>query len=224
MNLPHIAEKIIKNFAHYKINCKFNNELIIEVFETDVLLILLQYLKTDPEISCEQLIDLCGVDYLHYGVIEWETQYATNYGSSKAVQEHKTQDQQANPYRFCVVYNLLSLTHNHRIRVKCFVSESNLKVPSVVAIWPAANWYEREAFDLFGIYFIDHPDLRRILTDYNFHGHPFRKDFPLNGNLEVRFDGKLQKIVYEPVDFEAKVTIPKVIRKEIIKKRETINE
>ncbi len=224
------AEKITKDVANIgiNINCKFNNnlnpEFIIEIFDAECLLKLLQYLKTEPGINCEQLIDLCGVDYLHYGVTEWETQSATNHGFSRASQKSNPTQQQNNYYRFAVVYNLLSLSNNQRIRVKCFLLEANLTVPSAIAIWPSANWYEREVFDLFGIYFSNHPDLRRLLTDYGFQGHSFRKDFPVGGNLEVRFDSTLQKVIYEPVTTETKVSVPKVIRSEKIKKPETVNE
>jgi NADH-quinone oxidoreductase subunit C len=225
-----IAEKIARDFANagININCKFNNKLnqefIIETFEVQHLLKILQYLKTEPGISCEQLIDLCGVDYLHYGIAEWETESATSHGFSRATQKNSLNQQKVNDYRFAVVYNLLSLSTNQRIRVKCFLPESNLTIPSVITIWPAANWYEREVFDLFGIYFSDHPDLRRLLTDYGFQGHSFRKDFPVGGDLEVRFDSKLQKVIYEPVNTETRVSVPKVIRSEKEKKPETVNE
>jgi len=114
--------------------------------------------------------------------------------------------------RFATVYHLLSISNNHRIRLRVRLEEQDLLVPSVVSLWPAANWFEREAFDMFGIMFKGHPDLRRILTDYGFVGHPFRKDFPLIGNVEVRYDGNLKRVVYEPVSIEARVLEPKVIR------------
>lgn len=114
--------------------------------------------------------------------------------------------------RFATVYHLLSLSNNHRVRIKVFLSEEKLIVPSVISIWPSANWYEREAFDLYGIMFSGHPDLRRILTDYGFAGHPFRKDFPLIGNVEVRYDAKAQRVIYHPVSITPRVLEPKVIR------------
>ena len=121
--------------------------------------------------------------------------------------------------RFAVVYHLLSIAHNRRLRVKCFIKENRPSIPSVIDIWASANWYEREAFDLFGILFLGHPDLRRIMTDYGFVGHPFRKDFPLIGNVELRFDAKQNRCVYEPVSIEPRVLVPRVIRK---KKDETV--
>ncbi|HRE32978.1 MAG TPA: NADH-quinone oxidoreductase subunit C, partial [Candidatus Berkiella sp.] len=115
--------------------------------------------------------------------------------------------------RFAVVYHLLSIALNHRLRVKAFVPDDKPLIDSVVGIWASANWYEREAFDLYGILFNRHPDLRRLLTDYGFIGHPFRKDFPLSGNVEVRYDAKEQRVIYEPVDIVPRTLVPKVIRK-----------
>ena len=214
-----IEQKITKKFSHTNIHChpnvKFNQEFTIEILDTEDLLILLQYLKEEPGIHCEQLIDLCAVDYLHYGLSEWGTKTATSGGFSRAVQNNtKEFTEQADTNRFAIVYNLLSLSNNQRIRVKCFLNNSNLNVPSCIAIWPSANWYEREAFDLFGINFTNHPNLRHILNDDDFQGYPFRKDFPLVGNLEVRFDAKLQKVIYEPVNIEQRILVPKVIRQE----------
>ena len=115
-------------------------------------------------------------------------------------------------FRFAIIYHLLSMTYNYRVRIKCFVPNDTLTVPSVIKIWSSANWYEREAFDLFGVIFENHPDLRRILTDYGFIGHPFRKDFPLSGHVEVRYDEKLEKVIYEPVNIDPRILGPKVIR------------
>lgn len=220
-----IQQQIAKKFSNKNIHCisnkQFNNEFTIEIFDTEDLLILLQYLKEDLSIHCEQLIDLCGVDYLHYGISSWDTQSATSHGFSRAVNNtNKPVSETKNASRFAIVYHLLSLSKNMRLRVKCFLNDSNLSVPSCVAIWPSANWYEREVFDLFGINFTNHPNLRRILTDDNFDGFPFRKDFPLSGDLEVRFDAKLQKVIYEPVNIEPYNVVPKVIRPE--KNSETV--
>lgn len=159
------------------------------------------------------LIDVCGVDYLRFGTSEWETEDATSTGFERGVSRQ-------NPYqvlswhkpRFAIVYNLLSTKFNRRLRLRIFVDEQNLLIPSLVDIWSAANWGEREAFDLYGILFDGHPDLRRILTDYGFIGHPFRKDFPLSGQIEVRYDAKLARVVYEPVEIEPRILVPKVIR------------
>lgn len=219
-----IIEKISKDFVNAKLSYAFadscNNK--IELFSKDYLLVLLQYLK--HEINCAQLIDLCGIDYLHYGVTEWATESATVQGFSRAIQKTDLDLKQAKQYRFAVVYNLMSLVNNYRIRVKCFLKEEDLTIPSVVTIWPAANWYEREIFDLFGIYFSDHPNLKKLLTDYDFKGHPFRKDFSVGGDLEVRFDSTLQNVIYEPSSIETKVSVPKVIRKENYKKIKDVSE
>jgi NADH-quinone oxidoreductase subunit C len=113
-----------------------------------------------------------------------------------------------------VVYHLLSVVKNQRLRVKVFVNEADMKIQSVTKIWSSANWYEREAFDLFGILFKNHPDLRRILTDYGFRGHPLRKDFPMIGEVEMRYDEKLGRVVYEPVSIEENISVPRVIRQQ----------
>lgn len=162
----------------------------------------------------DQLIDVCGVDYLHYGKADWQTKTATDSGFSRGVEPTIETDALPMPYRFAVVYHLLSLTHNMRIRLRVPVCESNsqLMIDSVCDIWPAANWFEREAFDLYGILFQGHPDLRRILTDYGFSGHPFRKDFPLIGEVEVRYDATLKRVVNEDVSITERVLEPKVIR------------
>ena len=150
-------------------------------------------LRDDPHASFEQLIDLCGVEYLEYGQ-EGESPWKGN--------------------RYAVVYHLLSVTRNHRLRVVTWLDDDRLQLPSVIDIWSSANWFEREAFDLFGIIFEGHPDLRRILTDYGFIGHPFRKDFPLSGHVEMRYDEKKKRVVYEPESIETHVTVPRVIREE----------
>ena len=158
-------------------------------------------------------MDVCGVDYLDYGKSEWVGDDATSTGFERGVmRERKLQAHEFTGPRFAVVYHLLSIALNQRIRVKVRLEEADLLVDSVVEIWPSANWFEREAFDFYGILFKGHPDLRRILTDYGFIGHPFRKDFPLSGYVEVRYDATQQRVVYEPVDIEPRVLVPKVIR------------
>ena len=179
---------------------------------------LLLQLRDDALCAFDQLIDLCVVDYLLYGVYDWETEAATENGFSRGVErqaenaygEMTTKSDER--FRFAVVYHLLSTQHNHRLRVKVFLAENDVIIPSVHDIWKAANWYEREAYDLYGVLFENHPDLRRILTDYGFIGHPFRKDFPVSGHVEMRYDAKLQKVIYEPVDIEPRILVPKVIR------------
>jgi NADH-quinone oxidoreductase subunit C len=158
------------------------------------------------------LIDVAGVDYLDHGRAEWQAERATSSGFSRGVNRaagHTLRGER----RFAAVYQLLSLAHNWRLTVRawCEVAEEPL-LDSLVDVWASANWFEREAFDLFGIYFRGHPDLRRILTDYGFIGHPFRKDFPLEGHVEVRYDPKQGRVVYEPVRIEPRTLVPRVIR------------
>ena len=189
-----------------------HDEITLEVPQSH-LLQLMHFLKTHQDSSFDTLIDVCAIDYLHFGQDQWVTQKATSTGYSRAVEDFAPNDV-FKKARFAVVYHLLSTVHNHRIRVKSFVENKDLLHPSVNDIWGAANWYEREAFDLMGILFTDHPDLRRLLTDYGFVGHPFRKDFPLSGEVEMRYDATLERCVYEPVDIEPRVTVPKSIRKD----------
>lgn len=190
-------------------------ELTFEV-ELDQLTSVCTALRDEEAFGFEMLIDLCGVDYLQYGKSEWQTESATDSGFSRGVSREVVIPDPAasyDPRRFAVVYHLLSLRHNHRLRLRVFTGEANPPVvPTVVDIWSSANWYEREAFDLFGILFQGHPDLRRILTDYGFIGHPFRKDFPLSGNVEVKYDEEQGRVVYQPVSIEPRTLVPKTIR------------
>ncbi len=150
-----------------------------------------EVLRDAPGLRFEELIDLCGVDYRDYGDGTWVGR------------------------RFAVVYHLLSIALNRRLRLRVFCAEDELPVlDSVIGIWPSANWYEREAFDLYGIVFSGHPDLRRILTDYGFIGHPFRKDFPLSGNVEMRYDPDQQRVIYQPVTIEPREIVPRIVRVE----------
>lgn len=165
-------------------------ELTLTVDAVDYLAVM-QQLRDAPQLCFEQLIDLCGMDYSTYGDGRWEGP------------------------RFAAVVHLLSVTHNHRVRVRVFCNEDDFPVlPSVTSIWAAANWYEREGFDLYGIVFEGHDDLRRILTDYGFIGHPFRKDFPLSGHVEMRYDAERQRVIYEPVTIEPREVTPRVIRED----------
>lgn len=175
---------------------------------------LLTQLKTAEGLAFEQLIDLCAVDYLLFGVYDWETDAATENGFSRGVERQETKAYIWKKPRFGVVYHLLSTSLNHRVRVKVYVGEEHLVVPSVHDLWKGAEWFEREAYDLYGILFENNPDLRRILTDYGFIGHPFRKDFPVSGYVEMRYDAQLQKVIYDPVDIEPRTLVPKVIRKD----------
>lgn len=164
----------------------------------------------------EMLMDVCGVDYLNYGSDEWRTQSATETGFSRGVEREPVILDDADEFdarRFAVVYHLLSLQNNERMRLRVYTGTGNPPMlKSVVSIWNSADWFEREAFDLFGILFEGHPDLRRILTDYGFIGHPFRKDFPLIGNVEVTYDADKGRVAYQPVSIESRTLVPRVIR------------
>ncbi|HTL49908.1 MAG TPA: NADH-quinone oxidoreductase subunit C [Steroidobacteraceae bacterium] len=189
-------------------------EVAIEV-AAERLLAVCTELRDAADLAFEQLIDLSGIDYLDYGRSEWTTDDATSSGFSRGVERAPRAEAPATPGRFAVVYQLLSVSRNTRLRLRCPCGGGEPPmVDSVTGIWASADWYEREAFDLYGILFRGHPDLRRILTDYGFIGHPFRKDFPLSGHVEVRYDPSRGRVVYEPVSIEPRVTVPKVIRKE----------
>ncbi len=167
-------------------------ELTVDL-AADSLLGVCSKLHNAESLAFDMLIDVCAVDYLQYKQelgVTWEKP------------------------RFAVVYHLLSTSRNQRLRLRVFVEESSLMVDSVIDIWSSADWFEREAFDLFGILFKGHPDLRRILTDYGFVGHPFRKDFPISGHVEMRYDKEKGRVVYEPVSIEPRVLVPRVIREE----------
>lgn len=165
-------------------------EVTVECKSADYLSVC-QILRDDTNLKFEQLIDLCGVDYQQFGD-------AGYYG-----------------LRFAVVVHLLSVSLNHRVRVRVFAEDENFPIlPTLVDVWPVANWYEREAFDLYGVMFENHPDLRRLLTDYGFVGHPFRKDFPMIGNVEMRYDPEQQRVIYQPVSIEDRNNVPRVIRNE----------
>ena len=161
------------------------------VAKADDLLRVAATLRDAPELRFELLIDLCGVDYSAYGDGRWEGR------------------------RYAVVYHFLSLAHNQRLRLRVFCQDDDFPVlDSVAEVWSSANWYEREAFDLYGIVFAGHPDLRRILTDYGFIGYPFRKDFPLSGNVEMRYDPEQQRVIYQPVSIEPREVTPRIVREE----------
>ena len=190
-----------------------HGEITLEV-PREHLITVCTALRDEPELAYGQVMDVCGVDYSTYGEVEWETNNASSSGFSRAVNEDKAQETSWAKDRFAVVYHLISYRHNKRVRVRTFADSEFPVVDSVVDIWNGANWFEREAFDLFGILFDGHPDLRRILTDYGFVGHPFRKDFPLIGEVEMRYDAEKKRVVYQPVSIEARVNVPRVIRSE----------
>lgn len=190
-------------------------ELTFEVAKDD-LHDVATALRNEGEFGFEMLIDVCGVDYLTYGSDEWNTSSATDTGFSRGVEREPVILDEADEFdakRFAVVYHLLSVRHNLRLRLRAYTGTDNPPVMrSVVDIWNGANWFEREVFDLFGILFVGHPDLRRILTDYGFIGHPFRKDFPLIGNVEVSYDTEKGRVAYQPVSIEPRTLVPRVIR------------
>ncbi|HEY6642954.1 NADH-quinone oxidoreductase subunit C [Povalibacter sp.] len=189
-------------------------DVAVEV-AADQLLNVCRELRDDPELRFEQLIDLSGVDYLEFGKEEWSTYGSTSTGFSRGVNRERSVVDEPRSGRFAVSYQLLSVTHNWRLRLRAFAIDGEPPlIDSVVDIWACANWYEREAFDLYGLMFQGHPDLRRILTDYGFIGHPFRKDFPLIGNVEVKYDTAKGRVVYQPVSIEPRTLVPRVIRED----------
>jgi NADH-quinone oxidoreductase subunit C len=212
-NIEQLAEKLTQRFSSLGLQCVSEfGELTIEVPRENFREVCF-ILRDEKAFKFEQLMDVTGVDYLHYGITEWQTEETTFTGFSRAVD--KTWQDRVIPWnkpRFAAVYHLLSITNNHRLRLRVFADTDPPVVESVVDIWSSANWYEREAFDLYGILFANHPDLRRILTDYGFIGYPFRKDFPLIGEIEMRYDATLQRCVYEPVSIQPRTLVPKVIR------------
>lgn len=208
--LEEALEEHLEDFA----DCSWSRdrgELTLRV-PREQLLAVMRLLRETRALAFEECIDVCGVDYATYGDSEWVTTAAANSGFGRgAARDIPEMDPQN---RFAAVYHLLSITHNVRLRVKTFLDADRPIVDSVIRIWPAASWFEREAFDLFGIMFAGHPDLRRILTDYGFIGHPFRKDFPLIGQVEMRYDAEKQRVVYEPVSIEPRTLVPRVIRED----------
>ena len=168
-------------------------------------------LRDGPAFRFDECMDVCGVDYLAYGESEWTTAGASSSGFGRAAERDRP-DAGDGERRFAVVYHLLSVALNQRLRVKAYLDAAEPIVDSVIDIWRGVDWFEREAFDMVGILFAGHPDLRRILTDYGFVGHPFRKDFPLSGHVEMRYDPEQQRVVYEPVTVEPRVLVPRVVR------------
>ena len=204
--MKELKQKLSKAFgkknvteAYDELTLVINSDNVVEVCH-----------KLKDEFKFEILIDLCGIDYLTYGESYWNGN-ASSSGFGRARQAQKSTNQK--DQRFGVIYHLLSVSSNQRLRVKALLSTDNLMIQSVTKIWNCADWFEREAFDLFGILFENHNDLRRILTDYGFVGHPLRKDFPMIGEVEMRYDDQLGRVVYEPVSIEPNVNVPRVIRK-----------
>jgi NADH-quinone oxidoreductase subunit C len=186
-----LLSKLKKSFGRKIVRSKNHLSEITIVIDPSNLHDILKSLRDQKEFHFKQLVDLCSIDYIDYP------------------------SEQVDQRRFAVVYHLLSISNNQRLRVKSFIKDNDFPtIQTVIDLWPNADWYEREAFDLFGVMFIDHPDLRRILTDYGFIGHPFRKDFPMIGNVEMRYDPSQKRVIYEPVSIDQRNNVPRVIRDE----------
>jgi len=222
--LQTLSEQLDKTFSSKLLsNVIAVDELTIEVKAKDLSAVCLK-LRDDDAFAFEILIDLCGVDYSEYGQAEWTTKESSSTGFSRGVKAAShgylqfgddTAEKNTDRPRFASVIHLLSIKNNQRLRVRAYADDEAMPViPSVIEIWNGADWFERESFDLYGILYEGHPDLRRILTDYGFIGHPFRKDFPLSGNVEMRFDPDQNRVVYEPVSIEPRVLVPRVIRED----------
>ena len=213
-----LTQRVQEKFQSELQSCTLAHGEITVVVTRANLLNVCATLRDNAEFAFEQLIDLCGVDYSAYGLTEWETESASATGFSRGAELADDGAHTASTWsgaRFAVVYHLLSIKNNQRLRVKCFCDGEPPVLDSMTTLWASANWYEREAFDLFGIIFEGHPDLRRLLTDYGFIGHPFRKDFPLSGHVEMRYDAQKRRVVYEPVSIEPRVLVPRVIRDDL---------
>ena len=209
--LEALAAAIREYFA--ETDCELVDEFgeLTLIVPTEHLLVVTRSLRDHADFRFEQLIDLCGVDYAAYGRSEWETETASFTGFGRGV-DRAPEIRADDSRRFAVVCQLLSLAHNHRLRIRVYLDSAHPIVDSLIPVWACANWFEREAFDLYGILFRGHPDLRRILTDYGFVGYPFRKDFPVSGQVEMRYDPEQRRVIYQPVSIEPRVLVPRVIR------------
>ncbi len=213
MDLNKIQKIINDNFVEdIFINLSNIGDLNI-IVKKEILFDFCVFLKNHEDLQCQSLSDISGVDYLDYGKNYWETINSTSMGFSRG---HKN-DINYSLYmknRFGLIYHLLSHTFNFRLRLKVLVDFKDMCVPSVVELWSTANWHEREIYDFFGIIFLGHPNLIRILTDYGFEGHPLRKDFPLTGKYEIRYDENKEKIIREATLIKRVINTPKIIRKD----------
>ena len=228
------AQELEAKFGHKLAKLdETRGETTIEVLPENWLAVA-ALLRDDADLHFEQMMDLCGVDYLSWGDAEWDTTDVSWTGFSRGVEgrmvgrfkwgETMTSEEGSAkgiepvavpPHRFGVVVHLLSVKHNRRLRVRAHCADDELPgLPSLIGIWPSVDWFEREAFDLYGIVFEGHPDLRRILTDYGFVGHPFRKDFPISGYVEMRYDEEQKRVVYQPVTIEPREVTPRIVREE----------
>jgi len=218
-NLEVLGSRVREKFGDKIISSDIALDELTVVVDKKNILEVCKTLRDDPDFEFKTMIDICGVDYSAYGDVEWSTDDATGSGFSRGVSAAGDSDTEGHTSNtttgkkggLVVVYHLLSISHNFRIRLKTLAADP-LVLDSVVSVWAVANWYEREAFDLFGIMFEGHPDLRRILTDYGFIGHPFRKDFPISGHVEMRYDADKKRVIYEPVSIEPRTLVPRVIR------------
>ena len=213
MSTEMMYEQIQKDFGDIALEVISEyNELTLVLQKKDIISVLTTLKET---YQFEQLIDIFGVDYGAYRLSDWKTESATSTGFSRGAM-HQSDDF---PYllhgcRYAVAYQLSSISLNTRLRVRAMIPEDDLIVSSAIDLWPSAEWAEREVFDLFGILFEGHPDLRRVLTDYGFIGHPFRKDFPVSGHVEMRYDENTKRVVYGPVEIEPRINVARVIRKD----------
>lgn len=210
-----LLHKLVKEkFGELLLYCSNEYDQLTIEFSVENFDMIFTKLRDDPDLSFEQMMDVCGVDYSTYGETNWVVNDATSSGFSRGIIETPLKNNEIEiKRRFAAVYHLLSVSKNWRLRVRIFAQDDNFPVlPSVVYLWSSANWFEREAFDLYGIIFEGHPDLRRILTDYGFDGHPMRKDFPMEGHVEMRYDPEKNRVVYEPTTIKKRVLTPRVIR------------
>lgn len=213
LNPTQLAETLRKRLGGSVQDCVEYAGDVTVIVSADRLRDVCFTLHDDEALQFDTLIDLCGVDYAAYGKSEWETEEVSGSGFSRGREPIEDLEVIGHPKRFAAVYHLLSVELNQRVRVRCYAEDDAFPVvDSVVDIWSTANWFEREAFDLYGIMFEGHPDLRRLLTDYGFVGHPFRKDFPLIGQVEMRYDPEKGRVIYEPVSIEPRVLVPRTIR------------
>jgi NADH-quinone oxidoreductase subunit C len=210
--LTRLAENLREHFTSLGCSLEQAYDELTLMVPAETLIPVATRLRDEACYAFEELIDVCGVDYSTYGSTEWQTREATNTGFGRGV-VRPGKPELAEQQRFAAVYHLLSVRNNQRLRLRVFVDSEQPIVPSVISLWSSADWFEREAFDLYGILFDGHPDLRRILTDYGFIGHPFRKDFPLIGQVEMRYDPEQERVVYEPVSsVEPRTLVPRVAR------------
>lgn len=225
MSHKDIFESTLRELADAeKCQLKLDRNEFTLTIKADQAMSMFMVLRDKAEFQFDQLMDVAGIDYLEHGKTEWKTKHATDSGFSRGVTkntfgrftfDNNPIDNAMQAARFAVVYHLQSVVKNHRLRVKIFCEDNEMPmVESVCSIWSCADWYEREAFDMYGIVFDGHPDMRRLLTDYGFVGYPLRKDFPLVGHVEVRYDPSKLRVIYEPVSIEPRVLVPKVIRED----------